>query len=79
MFLGFIIATLSIVSGGKIATASIVLGIYFIDAFYVILTRIRSGKNPMKGDLSHLHHRMTLEGISHHMQRKLVMFLSLIF
>ena len=58
MFLGFIIATLSIVSGGKIATASIVLGIYFIDAFYVILTRIRSGKNPMKGDLTHLHHRM---------------------
>ena len=48
MFLGFIIATLSIVSGGKIATASIVLGIYFIDAFYVILTRIRAGKNPMK-------------------------------
>ena len=37
MFLGFMIATLSIVAGGKIATASIVLGIYFIDAFYVIL------------------------------------------
>ena len=48
MFLGFMIATLSIVSGGKIATASIVLGIYFIDAFYVILGRIRAGKNPMK-------------------------------
>lgn len=37
MFLGFMIATLATVSGGKIATASIVLGIYFIDAFYVIL------------------------------------------
>lgn len=37
MFLGFMIATLSIVAGGKIATASIVLGIYFIDAFYVII------------------------------------------
>jgi UDP-N-acetylmuramyl pentapeptide phosphotransferase/UDP-N-acetylglucosamine-1-phosphate transferase len=37
MFLGFIIATLATISGGKIATASIVLGIYFIDAFYVIL------------------------------------------
>lgn len=61
MFLGYIIATLAIVSGGKIATASIVLGIYFIDAFYVILGRIRAGKNPMKGDLTHLHHRMTLK------------------
>lgn len=60
MFLGYMIATLAIVSGGKIATASIVLGIYFIDAFYVILGRLRAGKNPMKGDLTHLHHRMTL-------------------
>lgn len=79
MFLGFIIATLSIVSGGKIATASIVLGIYFIDAFYVILTRIRSGKNPMKGDLTHLHHRMAEKWIDHHIQRRLVMILSFVF
>jgi UDP-N-acetylmuramyl pentapeptide phosphotransferase/UDP-N-acetylglucosamine-1-phosphate transferase len=79
MFLGFMVATLSIVSGGKIATASIVLGIYFIDAFYVILTRIRSGKNPMKGDLTHLHHRMAEKGIDHHVQRRLVMLLSFVF
>jgi UDP-GlcNAc:undecaprenyl-phosphate/decaprenyl-phosphate GlcNAc-1-phosphate transferase len=79
MFLGFIIATLSIVSGGKIATASIVLGIYFIDAFYVILNRIRSGKNPMKGDLTHLHHRMAEKWIDHHIQRRLVMVLSFVF
>lgn len=79
MFLGFLIATLSLVSGGKMATASIVLGIYFVDAFYVILTRLRSGKNPMKGDLTHLHHRMSLEGVDHSIQRKLVMSLSFLF
>lgn len=79
MFLGFIIATLSIVSGGKIATASIVLGIYFIDAFYVTLNRIRTGKNPMKGDFTHLHHRMTIEGVSHKNQRRIVMTLSFLF
>ncbi len=79
MFLGFMIATLSIVSGGKIATASIVLGIYFIDAFYVIIGRIRSGKNPMKGDLTHLHHRMTGEGIDAALQRKMIMILSFFF
>lgn len=79
MFLGFMIATLSIVAGGKIATASIVLGIYFIDAFYVILGRIRAGKNPMKGDLTHLHHRMTNEGIDPSIQRKMVMTLSFLF
>lgn len=79
MFLGFMIATLSIVAGGKIATASIVLGIYFIDAFYVIIGRIRSWKNPMKGDLTHLHHRMAEQGIDYTIQRHLVMVLSFIF
>ncbi len=79
MFLGFMIATLSIISGGKIATASIVLGIYFIDAFYVILMRLRSGKNPMKGDLTHLHHRMAEQGIDYPLQRRIVMVLSFLF
>lgn len=79
MCLGFMIATLSIVSGGKIATASIVLGIYFIDAFYVILGRIRSGKNPMKGDLTHLHHRMAEQGVDYGTQRIIVMALSFFF
>lgn len=79
MFLGFMIATLAIVSGGKIATASIVLGMYFIDAFYVILRRIQSGKNPMKWDLTHLHHRMTQYGIDPVVQRRLVMMLSFVF
>lgn len=79
MFLGFMIATLSIVSGGKIATASIVLGIYFIDAFYVILGRIRAGKNPMKWDLTHLHHRMAEQGIDYRHQRYIVMILSFFF
>lgn len=79
MFLGFMIATLATVSGGKIATASIVLGIYFIDAFYVILWRIRAGKNPMKGDLTHLHHRMSDEWISARSQRYIVMTLSFLF
>lgn len=79
MFLGCMIATIAIVSGGKIATASIVLGIYFIDAFYVILGRLRIGKNPMKGDLTHLHHRMTLQWVDDRSQRYLVMALSFFF
>ena len=59
MFLGFIIASLAIIAGGKIATVAICLGVYLIDAFYVIMRRILSGRNPMKGDNhSHFHHRM---------------------
>lgn len=79
MFLGFMIATLAIVAGGKIATASIVLGIYFIDAFYVILMRIRMGKNPLRGDLTHLHHRMAEQGIDFVLQRRIVMIGSFVF
>lgn len=42
MYIGFMIATLAIVSGGKMATVSIVLGMYVIDALYVVLSRIKS-------------------------------------
>lgn len=46
--IAFLIATLAIVAGGKIATTMSVLGIYIIDAIFVILTRIKRGQNPMK-------------------------------
>lgn len=48
MFLAFMIATLAIISGGKIATVATVLGMYIIDAFYVILMRLYNKKNPLK-------------------------------
>ena len=37
MFLAFMLATLSIIAGWKVATVLVVFGIYFIDAFYVII------------------------------------------
>lgn len=46
--LAFLIATLAIIGGGKIATALSVLGIYVIDFAYVITSRLLAGKNPMK-------------------------------
>jgi UDP-GlcNAc:undecaprenyl-phosphate/decaprenyl-phosphate GlcNAc-1-phosphate transferase len=42
IILGFFIATLSIIAGGKIATAMSVLGIYLIDFIYVIGVRLLS-------------------------------------
>ncbi len=38
--LAFLIATLAIIAGGKIATAMSVLGLYLIDFVYVITARI---------------------------------------
>lgn len=64
-FFGFIIAALAIFSGGKVATAFLVLGIPILDMVWVMLRRILSGQKFWKGDLKHLHHRLLDLGISH--------------
>lgn len=58
MFLGFMLATIAIISGGKVATVLVVFGIYSVDALYVIAKRLLKKKNPLKGDLTHIHHRL---------------------
>lgn len=58
MFLGFMLATLAIIAGWKIATVLVVFWIYSVDAVYVIITRLLKKKNPMKWDFTHLHHRL---------------------
>ncbi|MCC6643476.1 undecaprenyl/decaprenyl-phosphate alpha-N-acetylglucosaminyl 1-phosphate transferase [Candidatus Peregrinibacteria bacterium] len=64
MFLGFVLAGLAIYSGGKLATAILVLGFPILDAFWVILRRIFSGNSPFKGDLMHFHHRLQYAGFT---------------
>ena len=58
MFLWFMLATLAIISGGKIATVLVVFWIYSVDAIYVIIRRLLNKKNPLQGDFTHLHHRL---------------------
>ena len=55
---GYLLAVLSILSGAKLATLMLVLGVPMIDAAYVMIVRIRSGKSPIWGDRSHLHHAL---------------------
>lgn len=62
--LGFVIATLAIFSGGKVATAFLVLGIPILDMVWVVLRRMFSGQKFWKGDLKHLHHRLLDLGFS---------------
>lgn len=64
MFLGFVLATLAIFSGGKVTTAFLVLGFPILDAVWVIVRRIVQGGSPFKGDLKHLHHRLISMGMS---------------
>ncbi|OGC44415.1 hypothetical protein A2V54_03500 [candidate division WWE3 bacterium RBG_19FT_COMBO_53_11] len=63
--LGYLLAVLSIFSGAKTGTAILILAVPIIDAFLVILSRLRTGKSPFLGDQRHLHHRLMEAGISH--------------
>jgi len=55
---GYFLAVLSILSGAKLATAILVLGVPLIDAIYTILRRLMEGKSPVWGDRGHLHHKL---------------------
>ncbi|MFK7779838.1 MAG: MraY family glycosyltransferase [Candidatus Gracilibacteria bacterium] len=79
MFLGFMLATLAIIAGGKIATVLVVFGIYSVDAIYVIITRLINKKNPLQGDFNHLHHRLQDVGLSKNGVLGLVYSLSFLF
>jgi len=65
MFLGLMLAVLTVISGGKFATVLLVFGLVIIDAIYVVVKRIIAGKNPFTTpDKSHLHHRFLAAGLS---------------
>ena len=83
MFLGFLIAVLAIFSGGKIATAFLILGFPILDALYVITHRLYQKQAPWRGGewdkyrkAVHLHHRMLQFGLSERQVLLIVYFLS---
>ena len=58
MFLGFLLATLAIVAGGKLATALLVLGLPIFDGLWVTISRLVRGKKPWEAGRDHLHHKL---------------------
>lgn len=79
MFLGFILAVLAIFSGGKVATAFLVLGFPILDAVFVLLRRLVEGRSPFKGDFRHLHHRLIHAGFSERQALLFIYFISAVF
>ncbi|USN53771.1 MAG: undecaprenyl/decaprenyl-phosphate alpha-N-acetylglucosaminyl 1-phosphate transferase [Candidatus Nomurabacteria bacterium] len=76
LLIGFFLGVLSIVSGGKIATALLVMGIPILDVAWVILRRVIIEKrSPLSADRKHLHFRLLDVGFSH---RGAVLFLYLL-
>ncbi len=79
MFLGFMLATIAIISGWKIATVLVVFWIYVVDAIYVVVRRLIQKKNPLKWDLTHIHHRLLDLGLKRKEVLGLLYMLSFLF
>lgn len=58
MFLGFLIAVLSVIAGTKIATSLLVLSLPIADALWVIGERLRARVSIFQPDKRHLHFRL---------------------
>ena len=64
MFLGFSIGVLSILSGAKLATTLLVLGLPILDVINTFIMRLRRGQSLFAADNEHLHYRLIRKGLS---------------
>ncbi len=76
---GFSLGFLAIVSGAKVATAFMALGIPLVDFMLVVLLRLRSHRSPFEGDDSHLHFRLLRLGFSQRQVAAFFWMLALVF
>lgn len=80
VFIGFTLGVLSIISGAKIATTLLIIGIPLLDVIWIILRRILvEHKSPFTGDRKHLHFRLLDAGLSHRQAVLFLYALSLVF
>jgi UDP-GlcNAc:undecaprenyl-phosphate GlcNAc-1-phosphate transferase len=69
---GFLLGALAIISGSKIATTLLVMGVPMLDVIRVVIIRIRKGNSIFVGDNEHLHFRLLVSGFN---QRQAVLLL----
>lgn len=80
LFCGFMLGVLAIISGGKIATTLLVLGIPILDLIWVMLRRVISERRaPWLADKKHLHFRLLDIGFSHRQAVLFLYFIALCF
>ncbi len=70
--LGLTLALLAIYSGGKLATAGLVLGFTIFDGVWAVVRRLYHRRSPFKADRHHFHHLLLDIGFS---QRRAVLTL----
>jgi len=66
-----ILAVVALLSGAKLATAILVMGVPTVDGLFTVTRRIASGKSPFWHDRLHLHHLLLQLGYS---QRAIALF-----
>lgn len=71
MFFGFMLGSLAIFAGAKVATALLVMTVPIVDFLWVIGERIRAGVSIFSADQRHWHHKLLRLGWS---QRKIALF-----
>ncbi len=79
LFTGFALGVLAILSGGKIATTLLVVGVPMLDVVRVILRRIQRGQPVFVGDKEHLHFKLLDSGLSQRQAVLLLYSISLLF
>lgn len=70
-FLYLLLAVASILSGAKLATAILVMGVPMVDGIVTVLRRILTGRSPFWHDNKHLHHLLLRLGMK---QRTIALF-----
>lgn len=79
MFLGYMLAILSLISGGKIATSALVLAFPIIDAAVVIISRIWNKKSIFEADNNHFHHKLLNTGLTEIGAVRIMYVMSILF
>ena len=69
LFLGYVLGSLGIIGGAKVATVLLILAVPVLDVAWLIISRARRGQSPMQGGRDHLHFRLLDLGL---LQRAIV-------
>jgi UDP-GlcNAc:undecaprenyl-phosphate GlcNAc-1-phosphate transferase len=64
VFLGYMLAGMGLVAGGRIATVLLVMGLPIVDVAWQIFDRLRRRRSPGDADRGHLHFRLQDVGLS---------------
>ncbi len=79
ILIGFLLAILSIITGSKIITTLLVMGIPALDVVWVVVARLIRRQSPFSGDRQHLHYRLMSLGMSKKQAVWLLYFIALGF